>query len=143
MEIEELDPGRAPDAVDLWSECGLTRPWNDPAADLARAVTGTASTVLGALSGETLVGTVMVGHDGHRGWVYYLAVAPDRQRQGIGRLLMGAAEDWLKRRDVPKIHLMVRATNAGVVAFYARLGYVDQDCLVLGRRLDGVDDGRR
>lgn len=143
MDVAPLDPARADEAVALWEACGLTRPWNDPRADLERALAGPASTVLAAVDDGALLGTVMVGHDGHRGWVYYLAVEPAVQRRGLGRALMAAAERWLAERGVPKIHLMVRASNAAVVAFYDRLGYVDQDCLVLGRRLDGVDDGRR
>lgn len=78
----------------------------------------------------------MVGHDGHRGWVYYLAVTPDQRGAGIATQLMRAAEDWLVDAGVPKIQLMIRAGNAGVRAFYERLGYADQDVLVLGRFFD-------
>ena len=123
-------------AVDLWEACGLTRPWNDPHADLRRALAGPASTVLALLEDAELLGTVMVGDDGHRGWVSYLAVAPGRQGQGLGRRLMTAAESWFRERHVPKIELMVRADNASVVAFYQGLGYADQDVTVLGRFLD-------
>jgi ribosomal protein S18 acetylase RimI-like enzyme len=76
----------------------------------------------------------MVGHDGHRGWLYYLAVADDHRRRGVGRALVAAAEEWLAEQ-VPKAHLMVRDDNAGAVAFYERLGYARQDTTVLGRRL--------
>jgi ribosomal protein S18 acetylase RimI-like enzyme len=84
--------------IALWQECGLTRPWNDPAADFALAVPGPASCVLVARDDGGLAGSVMTGFDGHRGWVYYLAVAPDRQRGGLGRALMAAAEAWLRAR---------------------------------------------
>lgn len=125
------------DAIRLWEACGLTRPWNDPSADLRRSLDGPSSTVLGAVdAGGTLIGTAMVGHDGHRGWVYYLAVAPDRRGQGLGRALMEAAEAWLRERDVPKIQFMVRASNTAVLGFYDSLGYADQECVVLGRFLD-------
>ena len=78
MQISDLPADHTDDAVALWRETGLTRPWNDPYADLARALAGPTSTVLGAQDADgCLVGTVMVGHDGHRGWVYYLAVRPD------------------------------------------------------------------
>lgn len=124
-------------AVALWHETGLTRPWNDPHADLDRALAGPSSTVLATLDDEhVLAGTVMVGHDGHRGWVYYLAVAPHRRRTGLGRTLMAAAEDWLRGR-VPKVQLMVRDDNATATTFYARLGYTRSDVVVLARRLDG------
>ena len=137
MDVVPLTPAHAPDAVALWEACGLTRPWNDPHADYARALAGPSSTVLGAFGGEQLVGTVMVGGDGHRGWVYYLAVDPQRRGRGIGRLLMDAAETWLRERELPKIQFMVRGTNTAVLAFYDHLGYEPQDVVVLGRRLDG------
>ena len=87
------------DAIRLWEACGLTRPWNDPSADLRRALDGPSSTVLGAVdAGGTLIGTAMVGHDGHRGWVYYVAVAPDRRGQGLGRALMEAADRGVRVR---------------------------------------------
>lgn len=121
--------------VGLWRECGLTRPWNDPYADFDRALAGSTSTVLVADLGSGPVGAVVVGDDGHRGWVYYLAVAPDLQRRGIGRDLMGAAEDWLRARGCPALRLMVRSENEQVLGFYAALGYDDRACMVLGRDL--------
>ncbi len=127
---------RRDQAVELWRVSGLTRPWNDPDADLARALAGPASTVLAALDGNTLVGTAMVGHDGHRGWVYYLASHPEHRGQGIGRALMAACEAWLVERGLPKIQFMVRSDNTPVLDFYAHLGYEPQDVAVLGRRLD-------
>ncbi|HEX8002533.1 MAG TPA: GNAT family acetyltransferase [Mycobacteriales bacterium] len=138
MRIEPLPPSARDAAVALWHEAGLTRPWNDPHADLDLALRGPSSTVLGAFSeaGE-LVGTAMLGHDGHRGWVYYLAVAPAVRRGGVGRALMGAAEGWLRERDVPALMLMVRGENTEALGFYDRLGYHTSDVVVRGRRLDG------
>ncbi len=143
MQITTLPDDQRDAAVALWHACGLTRPWNDPDADLARALAGPASTVLGALDGETLVGTAMVGHDGHRGWVYYVAVDPGRQRTGLGRQLMAAAEAWLDERGVPKVQLMVRAGNDAVVGFYEALGYTDQGVVTMGRFLDPALEARR
>jgi ribosomal protein S18 acetylase RimI-like enzyme len=137
MRIEPLPASLTADAIALWHDTGLTRPWNDPAADLHRAVDGPASTVLAALDdGGRLLGTAMVGHDGHRGWVYYVAVRPDAQRQGIGRALMQASEQWARSHGVPKIQLMVRSANATVIAFYEQLGYESSDVVVLGKVLD-------
>jgi hypothetical protein len=142
VDIVELDQAAADNAVALWRECGLTRPWNDPYADFARAVEGQSSAVLGMYDdGGALVGTAMVGVDGHRGWVYYVASAPDRRGQGIGHALMKAAEDWVVDRGMPKVHVMVRRSNTAVVGFYDSLGYVEQDTMVLGRRFDGSDGG--
>ena len=103
-----------------WQACGLTVPYNDPAADFRFALGKPNSDVLVL---DVLSGSVMVGHDGHRGWLYYVAVAADRRRQGLGHALVAAAENWLKQRGVPKVHLMVRETNQAVASFYRRLGY--------------------
>lgn len=106
--------------VALWRDCGLTVPYNDPAADFRFALGKPNSDVLVL---DDLSGSVMVGHDGHRGWLYYVAVAPRRRRKGLGRALVNAAEEWLKQRGVPKAQLMVRESNEAVAAFYQRLGY--------------------
>ena len=135
MDVGDLPEHLYPDAVALWREAGLTRPWNDPDADLRRAVDSPASTVLAAWTAGDLLGTAMVGHDGHRAWVYYLAVPTDRRGEGIGRRLMAACEQWARDRGVPKVQLMVRRTNDGVVAFYESLGYERSDVVVLGRFL--------
>jgi ribosomal protein S18 acetylase RimI-like enzyme len=89
------------------------------------------------VDGGGLLGTVMVGHDGHRGWLYYLAVRADARRQGYGRALVRAAEDWVAARGIPKVQLMVRTGNTAAAGFYERLGYTDAGCIVLARRLDG------
>jgi len=135
--VEPLPERLRPDAVALWHAVGLTRPWNDPEADLLRALRGPDSTVLAALDGDRLVGTAMVGSDGHRGWVYYLAVAPGEQRHGWGRRLVQECERWVLDRGIPKLQLMVREDNDRALDFYAALGYETVQVHVLGRRLDG------
>ncbi|RSV14084.1 GNAT family acetyltransferase [Sphingomonas sp. ABOLF] len=132
----EAGPDDAAAVVALWQAAGLTRPWNDPDADFARALAAADSAVLVLRDGAALIGSVLVGYDGHRGWVYYLAVAPDRRRHGLGRTLMLAAEAWLRARGCPKIQLMVRTGNADALAFYDRLGLAPQDVVTLGRFLD-------
>lgn len=132
-----IEPAIADDkaaVVALWHACGLTRPWNDPEADFALAQGGGASTVLVARE-EGIAGSVMVGFDGHRGWVYYLAVSPEQRRTGLGRALMAAAEDWLRARGAPKLQLMVREDNAAALDFYEALGLERQKVAVLGRFL--------
>jgi len=138
MEIAPLRAEHIDAAVALWREAGLTRPWNDPHADLRRALTVPCSTVLAAIEAETLVGTAMVGHDGHRGWVYYLAIAPAAQRQGYGRTMMTACESWLAERGVPKLNIMLRADNPTARGFYATLGYTQDDVIVLSRPLNNA-----
>lgn len=136
MRIRQLPEELAEEAVGLWHRSGLTRPWNDPRADLERAVRGATSTVLAACDDHgSLLGTSMVGHDGHRGWIYYMAVAADQRRRGVGRALVRASEEWLAERGVPKVNLMVRKGNEEVLAFYESLGYADGAVVVLGRGL--------
>jgi len=94
--------------------------WNDPRVDAALALRHAGSTILAARREAKLVATVMVGHDGHRGWVYYLAVAPAFRRQGVGTMLLRSAEQWCRARGVPKLQLMVRSENVEVASFYAR-----------------------
>jgi ribosomal protein S18 acetylase RimI-like enzyme len=135
MKVEELSETDRAKAVQLWMATGLTRPWNDPAADFDRALEGRTSTVLGVRDEDELVATAMVGHDGHRGWVYYVAVEPGRQRQGIGAALMHAAEEWLRSDGAVKIQLMVRHSNEGAADFYEALGYHDAEVRVLAHWL--------
>lgn len=136
MNVIDLPESHFADAISLWHETGLTRPWNDPEADLRRALNGSSSAVLAVLGDEgTLLATAMVGHDGHRGWVYYLAVRADHQGRGLGRCLMSACEAWVSERDIPKIQLMVRDTNQEALSFYEALGYEPNAVAVLSRWL--------
>ena len=121
--------------IALWKACGLTRPWNDAPSDFGTALGGATSTVLVACNDGAITGSVMVGFDGHRGWVYYLAVAPAARRTGLGRTVMAAAEDWLRGRGAPKIQLMVREDNTEATAFYEALGLERQKVATFGRFL--------
>ena len=127
----------------LWRATGLTRPWNDPAQDFARCRKTPNAEIFVAELGGAVVGSVMAGHDGHRGWVYYLAVDPDVQRQGLGRRLMRRAEKWLESAGAPKVQLMVRTDNAPVRAFYETLGYTDSEVTTLEKWLDGEAGARK
>ncbi|RYD59867.1 MAG: GNAT family acetyltransferase [Sphingomonadales bacterium] len=139
MEIEAAGEGDGAAVVALWHACSLTRPWNDPNADFAQALAGESSVVLVARGNPGVAGSVMVGFDGHRGWVYYLAVSPGHRRSGLGRALMAAAEAWLRARGAPKIQLMVRGSNDAALAFYEALGLKRQDVVTLGRFLKASD----
>ena len=123
--------------VALWQRCGLTRPWNDPAADIALARRGANSTILVGRADDRIVASALAGHDGHRGWVYYVAVDPDQQGKDFGRAIMAAAEDWLRAQGLEKVMLMVRADNTKVRAFYDRLGYETQERVIYAKWLDG------
>lgn len=133
--IRPMDGADRDAVIALWHACGLVVPWNDPAADIALALSKPCSTVLVAEAGGTIAATAMVGHDGHRGWLYYLAVAPQRQRCGLGRAMVSAAEAWLADSGLPKVQLMVRATNTAVLAFYEKLGYAPSPVTVMQKWL--------
>ena len=125
--------------VALWQACGLTRPWNDPAADIALARKGSNAVVLIGRGEGAVIATVLVGHDGHRGWVYYLAVDPEHRQRGYGRVMMSAAENWLGERGIEKLQLMVRPDNSAVKDFYQSLGYSEQERIIYAKWLDGRD----
>ena len=121
--------------IALWRECDLTRPWNDPARDIQRKVAMADDLFLvGTVDGH-VVGTVMAGYEGHRGWINYLAVAPNERGASRGSELMAAAEVRLRNLGCPKINLQVRATNPDAIAFYERIGFIVDDTISLGKRL--------
>ena len=127
--------------VTLWRGAGLTRPWNDPHADIARKQTVQPELFLvGELGGE-IIASAMAGYDGHRGSVYYVAVSPGHQRRGHARALMAEVEIRLKALGCPKLNLMVRHDNSAALGFYERLGYDTQAVQTLGKRLI-VDEPR-
>ena len=120
--------------VALWQSCGLTRQWNDPRKDIAFARGKANSEILVGLSKARLVSSIMVGHDGHRGSFYYVAVDPKFQRRGIGAATIRAGEQWLKERGVWKVNLLVRQDNIDVKAFYEELGYEVNAVMSMGQR---------
>lgn len=128
--IRQMLDADEPAVITLWHAAGLSRPWNPPERDIAFARRGPNSTILVGLDGTKLIASVMVGEDGHRGWVYYMAVDPAAQGRGAGRAMMAAAEDWLKARGVWKVQLMVRADNTTVHDFYKALSYETSDVVM-------------
>jgi ribosomal protein S18 acetylase RimI-like enzyme len=122
--------------IDLWRACELVVPWNDPAKDVRRKLAVQPEMFLVGEIGDRVVASVMAGYEGHRGWINYLAVAPDLRRQGLGRRMMDAAEAHLRAAGCPKINLQVRTSNTGVIAFYERIGYTLDDVVSLGKRLE-------
>lgn len=137
LEFRPIADGDVAEVVELWEACGLTRPWNDPAGDIAFARGKPSSEVLVARDGGRVAASVMVGHDGHRGTVYYVSVAPDTRGRGHGRQAMAAAEAWLKARGVPKLNLLIREENEKVRGFYEALGYVVEPRITMARKLAG------
>ena len=137
LAITRIEDGDVAAVIALWQRCGLTRPWNDPAADIALARRGAHSTILIGRDGGAIIASAMVGHDGHRGWVYYVATDPDHRGKGHGRAIMNAAEEWLRQAGIAKLQLMVRSDNTKVQAFYESIGYDEQERIIYAKWLDG------
>jgi ribosomal protein S18 acetylase RimI-like enzyme len=130
--------------IALWQRCGLLRPWNDPRKDIARKLRVQRELFLVGEIDSRIVAAVMAGYEGHRGWVNYLAVDPDLRGSGLGRQMMAEAEQRLVALGCPKVNLQVRRGNTDVVAFYARLGYSEDEVVSLGKRLIRDDaDGKK
>ena len=135
LEIRPFAPSDEQQVVQLWKDCGLVVPWNDPHRDIQRKLKVQADLFLvGCFEGQ-IIASVMAGYDGHRGWVNYLAVHPQNQRKGIGRRVMDAAEEALRAAGCPKVNLQVRTSNTGVITFYKKLGFRTDDVVSLGKRL--------
>jgi ribosomal protein S18 acetylase RimI-like enzyme len=137
MQIRAFEERDRSAVIALWQACDLTRPWNDPDSDISFCIGKPESTILVGERDGKVIASVMTGHDGHRGWLYYLAVDPTLQKGGLGRAMVAAAEKWLQDRGVPKVMLMVRPENTKVRAFYDALGYEEEPRVIFSRRFDG------
>jgi ribosomal protein S18 acetylase RimI-like enzyme len=136
LDIREIQDEDVEAVVALWEKCDLTRSWNDPHSDIEFARKTENATLLVGKSNSDIVASTMVGHDGHRGTVYYVSVDPDIQGQGYGRVIMAAAEDWLRKRGAWKLNLLVRETNLPVINFYEALGYEKEERANLAKWID-------
>jgi len=133
--VRPYHPGDREALVGLWSVCDLIRPWNDPNRDIDRKLAWDPENLLVIDHDGRVVGSVMVGYEGHRGWVNYLAVDPEHQHQGLGRLLMQRAEELLCGLGCAKLNLQVRGSNEEAIGFYRRLGYRVDESVSMGKRL--------
>jgi ribosomal protein S18 acetylase RimI-like enzyme len=135
-EIRVFRASDEPGVIALWEACELVVPHNTPTHDIARKVAFQPDFFLVAeADGGDIVGSVMAGYEGHRGWINYLAVAPSLQGGGLGRELMSVAEEKLLAAGCPKVNLQVRSSNERVIAFYEKLGYSVEERASLGKRL--------
>ncbi len=123
------------DVINVWQACHLIVPWNDPVRDIETKMNVQPDLFLVGLLHEDIVSTIMIGYEGHRGWINYLAVSPQVQRKGIGTYMMKEAEHLLKERGCPKINLQIRKNNAAVISFYESVGYSFDDVVSMGKRL--------
>lgn len=139
--VRPYRPGDREALVELWSACELTRPWNDPYRDIERKLARDPENLLVVEHDGNLVGSVMVGYEGHRGWVNYLAVNPGHRGQGLGRLLMERAEEILRGLGAAKLNLQVRSSNEAALGFYERLGYKQDEAVSMGKRLEADRTG--
>ena len=136
MKIRAYTQQDKEDVISLWDECGLVVPRNNPAKDIERKLKVDPELFLVGLRENAVVATVMGGYEGHRGWINYLAVKPAQQRKGYGQAIMQAVEALLIKKGCPKINLQVRKTNESVIAFYAAIGYSNDNVVGLGKRLE-------
>jgi len=136
MQIRPFEKGDEDAVVALWERCGLVRPTNDPHRDIRRKLEVRPDLFLVGRHDGQLIATVMAGYEGHRGWLNYLAVDPDHQRQGFARSIVAEAERRLRESGCPKINLQIRTSNQGVIEFYRRIGYTLDDVVSMGKRLE-------
>ncbi len=136
LQLGSYDESDQAAVVDLWRACGLAMPWNDPVKDINRKRRVQGDMFLVGLLDNHLVAAVMVGYEGHRGWINYLAIDPGYRKSGFGRLLMEEAETQLRALGCPKINLQIRSSNADVIEFYKRIGYSIDDVVSMGKRLE-------
>lgn len=136
MQIRAFTPADQEAVIQLWTDCALVRPWNDPGKDIARKLSVAPELfVVGLDDHGQVIATIMVGYEGHRGWINYLAVHPSHQRQGHARQLVAWAEQRLTALGCPKLNLQVRSGNHAVIAFYESLGYANDASISMGKRL--------
>ncbi len=135
LEIRAYRESDEDNVVALWRRCGLVVPWNDPVKDIRRKLLVQRCLFLVGLLDDRVTATTMAGYEGHRGWINYLAVAPEFRRQGFGQLMMDEAESRLRKMGCPKVNLQVRRSNARAAEFYRSIGYAEDDVLSMGKRL--------
>ncbi|MBN2089091.1 GNAT family acetyltransferase [candidate division KSB1 bacterium] len=123
------------EVIQLWRDCDLIVPQNDPYKDIQRKTRMNPELFLIGIKDGKIIASCMIGYEGHRGWINYLAVAPAYRHQGYASQLMHYAEEVLKKLGCPKINVQVRATDTEVIEFYKNIGYLDDEVVSLGKRL--------
>ena len=141
LHIRPYRPSDETAVIALWTSCNLVVSHNNPRKDIQRKLKVNPEWFLVGEQNEAIVATCMVGYEGHRGWINYLAVSPEAQRQRIASRLMQRAEELLRKAGCPKINLQIRSTNLQVIEFYKSIGYKVDEVVSMGRRLE-VDQGR-
>ena len=137
VSIRSASPADEVNVIALWHACGLVAEDNDPARDFAFVMTSPNYELLVACAANSIIGSIVTGHDSTRGWLSHVSVATDARRGGVGAELVRAAETWLIARGVTRIHLTVRAANAAVVRFYESVGYDTLPSILMEKQLGG------
>jgi ribosomal protein S18 acetylase RimI-like enzyme len=133
--IRTFRPDDESDVINLWRQCGLIVPWNNPKTDIQRKLSTSPELFYVGVLDDELIASCMAGYDGHRGWIYFLAVKSACQRKGLASRLIDHAESELIKLGCPKIELMVRKTNKNIISFYQSVGYDIDPVMVLSKRL--------
>jgi ribosomal protein S18 acetylase RimI-like enzyme len=135
MRIRQFEPKDQEKVIALWRKVGIIRVTNDPENDIEKKLAHSPELFLVAEVDGDIAGSVMIGYEGHRGWIYYLGVSPELQRTKIGTALMQRAEELLRERRCPKINLMIRKSNLQVIEFYKQIGFLEDEVICMGKRL--------
>jgi ribosomal protein S18 acetylase RimI-like enzyme len=138
LHIRPYQDGDEKDVIQLWHNCNLVVPWNDPKLDIERKLKVNPDLFLVGLIESKLIATIMGGYEGHRGWINYLAVSPQIRRKGVGRKMVEEVEVKLCKLGCPKINVQIRSSNRDVIEFYGKIGFSVDDVVSMGKRL--VDD---
>ena len=134
--IRQYEVADRDEVIELWKQCGLVVPQNDPNRDIERKLRVNPEWFLVGLLEGDIVATCMAGYEGHRGWINYLAVAPRYRRRGFAAKLMREAERILRKAGCPKINLQIRTSNTSVIEFYQAIGYSIDDVVSMGKRFE-------
>ena len=135
MQIKPFTPEYENAVIELWRRCGLTVPWNNPKLDIERKMQVDPELFLIGMTDGKVIESVIGGYEGHRGWINYLAVAPEYRKKGLGRQMMSVIEEKLQEKGCPKINLQIRGDNTEALAFYDKIGYKTEDRISMGKRL--------
>ena len=138
--IHNYQPRDEEDVVSLWRECELVVPWNNPLTDIARKTADSPHLFFVGRIDEQLVASCMAGYDGHRGWIYFLAVRKAHRHKGLAARLVRHVETKLIELGCPKLELMVRDSNTSVISFYRNIGFKSEPVMVLSKRLIEDDE---
>jgi ribosomal protein S18 acetylase RimI-like enzyme len=141
MKIRKYKSKDKAELIQLWKECKLSNSKNDPEKDINRKLKSGSGSILIGVEDGAIVASAMVGYEGHRGWINYLAVLPALQGLGYGKQIMEKAEQELRKVGCPKINLQIRVENKAVVKFYEGLGFFEDKVISMGKRL--LNDSRR